>query len=453
MQKYRGIIYVLILLLVFSIVYWIYVYNALHQPGTPVEQDIFSFEEPRIRVRIINSLSSIHINFNDKWHITTGDRKTATDAEKGSRLTVETEKSQLILRGGAHAAIVQSDSIKMSSSTRFGELEIEGVPFGIGWWWGGRENRKYSGDISFYPLADGNIEVVIDVLLEDYLCGVVPYEMGADSPIAALQAQAVAARSEAVMALRSAVYSGPHYDLTSDVECQVFAGNNKRTKKSDTAVKMTQGIVLFANEKPMHAYYSSNCGGHSEKIENVWPDRKRPLPYQNGYFDSKNIYPVDLSSEKLISRWLASRPDVYCNPDFNPQLPEWSAKNFRWSQSFSTAALTRLIARNKDIGNLIEIKPLNRGVSGRISHVQFIGTKDTLDVQSELAIRQIWQPPLRSACFTANKKDGYFILNGAGWGHGVGMCQSGAISQANQGISFEDILMQYYRGAHLKQVY
>lgn len=121
--------------------------------------------------------------------------------------------------------------------------------------------------------------------IEDYLKGVVPYEIGSDSPIEALKAQAVAARTEAIVALRSELYSGEHYDLTSDVECQIFSGDHKRTVQSDLAVELTRGLILTEHGKPINAYYSSNCGGHSETIKNVWPDRPEAESYSTSQSD------------------------------------------------------------------------------------------------------------------------------------------------------------------------
>ncbi|MCA9734895.1 hypothetical protein KC799_22365, partial [candidate division KSB1 bacterium] len=185
----------------------------------------------------------------------------------------------------------------------------------------------------------------------------------------------------------------------------------------------------------------------------VWPDRPRPLTYQQGNFDSETIFPIDLSSEKLIYRWLMSSPDVYCNPEYYKDLPTWSRDNFRWRKEFTGAALSRLIAKHKDIGMLQEIKVLKRGVSGRISSIRFVGSTNHLDVNTELAIRQIWQPPLQSSCFFVEEQGGLFTLVGAGWGHGVGMCQTGAVSQAHKGITYKKILAHYYRDSQLKFLY
>ena len=112
-----------------------------------------------------------------------------------------------------------------------------------------------------------------------------------------------------------------------------------------------------------------------------------------------------------------------------------------------------MIAGKKELGNLVNIEALERGSSGRIYLARFIFEKDSFEVIGELSIRQLFHPPLRSSCFVIDKRDDLFILNGAGWGHGVGMCQSGAIAQANQGANFEMILKHYYKEAELITIY
>lgn len=115
-----------------------------------------------------------------------------------------------------------ADSLLLTCSVSKGALLIQDVPYGVGWWWEGKEDRVYEGELLLFPAEGEHVDAVIRLPLEDYLLGVIPYEIGGDSPQEALKAQAVAARSEAIMALRSGMYCGPHHDLTADVECQVF---------------------------------------------------------------------------------------------------------------------------------------------------------------------------------------------------------------------------------------
>ena len=193
--------------------------------------------------------------------------------------TIENNKIKIADLNGE--SYISDDKFVLQSSSENATLTIKNVPFGVGWWWEGKEDRTYEGELNIYKTNENKFEVVVHLPLEQYLKGVVPYEIGTDSPLEALKAQAVAARSEAIIALNSKLYSGEHYDLTSDVECQVFSGNRRRTEKSDLAVDETKSLILSENGKPINAYYASNCGGHSELIINVWGDRPTPAILQH----------------------------------------------------------------------------------------------------------------------------------------------------------------------------
>ena len=453
MNGHRGIIFVLLLIILISIIYWAVVYNILHQPEIPVERDIFALKEPRVHVRLIHTVDSLNLELRADWHLAAGAAQPKMDLPRGSQLSIVALKNNLLITSNKFSGDWMADTLFLSGTEHGAELAIANVPFGIGWSWAGKEKRIYSGQLRITTTTQGHLHGVDNLPLEEYLRGVVPYEIGKDAPFAALQAQAIAARSEAVMALREKVYRGPGYDLTADVMCQVFGGTGRRTALVDSAIASTSGVVLYSGDRPIHAYYSANCGGHSEKIANVWPERDRPAPYLSGHFDTRQRIPIKLTGEKKIARWLASDPDVYCNPSHYPKLSTGSGKHFRWQQKITRAALSELVAQKKQIGRISEIKILKRGVSGRVIELAFIGEDDSLVVRSELAIRQIWQPPLRSACFVVHEQDGIFTLDGAGWGHGVGMCQTGAITQASLGISYKQILQHYYRGSQLRMLY
>jgi SpoIID/LytB domain protein len=277
--------------------------------------------------------------------------------------------------------------------------------------------------------------------------------MGNDSPIEALKAQAVAARSEAVIALTSKLYSGPHHDLTSDVECQVFSGNHKRTSVTNLAVSETNSLILIEENQPINAYYASNCGGHSELISNVWPERPDPESYQQAGKDAKQRVDLNLFEEEDVRQWIFSKPDVFCNPERGIDLPPWSQINFRWKKVFTKNGISAMISGDNQWGDLIDIKVIKRGQSGRIKVAMFVFEKDSLRVEGELNIRQLWNPSLRSSCFIVDRDGEMFILHGAGWGHGVGMCQSGAIAQAKYGATFRQILKHYYQEANIISLY
>ena len=427
-------------------------FQSCFNKSNSIKSEIFYSEKPEVRVRIINTMDTLQIRFLNKWRGIFDESK-SKDFYEDDVVLFSISNGLIKVSQGNSADDILCDSSKITSLEDAGEIEIKNVPYGIGWWWAGQEDRTYEGIISVYVSDQGKPEVVITLPLEDYLCGVVPYEIGGDSPFEALKAQAVAARSEAIMALTSDLYSGKHHDLTSDVECQVFSGNNKRTDRSDLAVYETAGLILANNGQPINAYYASNCGGHSELIANVWPDRPAPKTYLQAGIDGENRSHIDLSTEDKVDKWIFSKPDVFCNPNTGIQLPNWSQKNFRWQKKFNRDALTKLISGDEEMGQLLDIKPLRRGVSGRMIHARFVFENDSIDVTGELAIRQMWQPALRSACFVVDQNGDEMILNGAGWGHGVGMCQSGAVAQAINGTDFKSILTHYYQKSEIKSIY
>jgi SpoIID/LytB domain protein len=424
--------------------------------GKSYSQNVFvSSSNPKeltVRVRIINTLDTLKIIFNNDWKL--------KSKEKDEKIFNNSQEAVFLIINDKLEIINENDRIdcdnnfcELKSLIAEGTIKIKNVPYGVGWWWESKEDRIYEGDVSIYINEKMKLEVVISLPLEQYLKGVVPYEIGSDSPLEALKAQAVAARSEAVIALLSKLYGGTRYDLTSDVECQVFSGNIKRTSNSDRAVDETQNLILAEKGKPINAYYASNCGGHSELIKNVWGDRPAAESYKVSNYDSDENNPKDLSKEENLRAWVFSNPPSYCNPNVNIELPNWTQNNFRWKREFGTEELSNINLSEKNLGKLVNLNILKRGTSGRAYHAKFIFEKDSLEINGELKIRQMFNPPLRSSCFVADIIKNGLVLYGAGWGHGVGMCQSGAITMARNGNSFKEILKHYYRKADLQTAY
>jgi SpoIID/LytB domain protein len=408
--------------------------------------------EPEVKVRIINTLEILETSFKKKWDVTDGNRFNTSFRDNDSvKFHIQNGKIQFQIDN--REVNTESDKLILTCDGDLGTLKINDVPYGKGWWWEGKEDRIYEGEISLFVSETQKFEVIVKLPLELYLAGVVPYEMGNDSPIEALKAQAVAARSEAVIALTSKLYSGPHHDLTSDVECQVFSGNHKRTSVTNLAVSETNSLILIEENQPINAYYASNCGGHSELISNVWPERPDPESYQQAGKDAKQRVDLNLFEEEDVRQWIFSKPDVFCNPERGIDLPPWSQINFRWKKVFTKNGISAMISGDNQWGDLIDIKVIKRGQSGRIKVAMFVFEKDSLRVEGELNIRQLWNPSLRSSCFIVDRDGEMFILHGAGWGHGVGMCQSGAIAQAKYGATFRQILKHYYQEANIISLY
>lgn len=414
-------------------------------------QQLFK-DEPVVRVRVMNSTGIIKINFYDEWCLRSNEFQ-KTFSQENDEVIFEIKNGNILINDLKGETILSEKYFLLSGNKKDASLKIEDVPYGVGWWWEGKEDKIYEGELSFFITAEEIFEVVIALPLEQYLKGVVPYEIGGDAPLEVIKAQAVAARSEALTALQSKVYSGEHYDLTSDVECQVYGGNERRTEISDRAVFETRGLVLSENNIPISAYYASNCGGHSELLQNVWFDRHIWDSYSLSDFDWIESHLIDLSNDENIQEWILSSPQSYCNPDIFTDLPNWSKNNFRWQREFLTNEISIMTSGGIDKGKLLEIKSLNRGSSGRIYKAELLFEKDTLVVSGELSIRQMFTPPLRSSAFIVDKTEERFLIRGAGWGHGVGMCQSGAVTMANLGKTFDFILKHYYKKSDLLKIY
>jgi SpoIID/LytB domain protein len=375
---------------------------------------------------------------------------------KDDSLSIFMKNDSIIVNNFNANSIHNYHILSLKSEDPAGILKIKKVPYGIGWWWEGIEDRIYEGEIEISINENKKFDVIVTLPLEQYLCGVIPYEIGNDAPLEALKSQVIAARSETVVALITGKYKGSNFDLCADVECQVFAGNNKRTIQTDKAVEETRGLCLFYDDEVIGAYYASNCGGMSEDVENVWPDRSGAVPYWSSHFDSEEKLNYD--PENNPDEWIKSNPDVFCNSYFHPELPEWSKKNFRWQVEMTNDELSSNLNEIKEIGTLKEIKIIERGNSGRIIKARFLGSEDSLELNSELEIRKIKKPPFRSSCFIFDKtfaSDSSIIykFNGAGWGHGVGMCQSGAVARAFSSQTYEQILNHYFPETEIKSVY
>ena len=421
----------------------------------PTYSQIFS-EEPVIKVRIIYTLDSLNLNLNDNWTLLSGMLPEDKKFNKNDSLLFFIKNDSIIVNNFNTKSIRSYNNFFLMSDKPAGTLKIKNVPYGIGWWWAGIEDRVYEGEIEISINENKKFDVIVTLPLEKYLCGVVPYEIGNDAPLEALKSQVIAARSETVNALISGKYRGNNFDLCADVECQVFAGNNKRTPETDKAVEETKGLCLFYGDEVIGAYYASNCGGISEAVENVWPERSGPVPYWSSHFDTNEKLNYDPKNKP--EEWINSNPDVFCNPNLHPELPEWSKKNFRWHVEMNNDELSHNLNEIKSIGELQGIKIIERGNSGRIIKARFLGSEDSLELNSELEIRKIKKPPFRSSCFIFDKtfaSDSSIIykFNGAGWGHGVGMCQSGAVGRAFSGQTFEQILNHYFPNTEVKSVY
>ncbi|MBN1481899.1 SpoIID/LytB domain-containing protein [candidate division KSB1 bacterium] len=365
----------------------------------------------------------------------------------------------LISPKGEHLTV--KDAVRLSDAP----FTIHNVKVGEGYHWSRQEERTYHGELEIRINKDGNL-VAINVLpLEQYLLGVLPGEMSATFPLEALKAQAIAARTYFLHNF-DRVHQDDPFDVCADVHCQVYIGATESEDKIIKAVRETRGLVLMHNDMLCSTPFSAMCGGHTEDSGNVWSSET--IPYLRGSFDIENPERIeskfDLSQEDNARKWIESLPEVFCNikKSDSPPYANYATKYFRWEMSFTRQELQANIESytGQKFGDLIDMRAKSRGVSGRIIELEIVGSANRLTIGKELRIRKALSPTtLYSACIVFDKigtKNGLptaFLIKGAGWGHGVGMCQIGAAIRAEKGFDANEILSFYYKGTRIKQLY
>jgi len=332
-------------------------------------------------------------------------------------------------------------------------ITIFDVPFGNGFWdSGNREDRSFLSPIEVIIDKKGMLAVINEVKLEEYIKGVLPVEIRLKAPDETMKAQAVSARTESLAKLGIHHVYDP-YDFCASQHCQEFGGLARRTRRTDAAVNNTRGQVLMRDGSLVDAVYSANCGGHTENNENVWssrPDKSlRGVPdlHRNpGAYDS----PIPASQ---LNDWLNGFPFAYCADS------RASARHhFRWKVRYSAGEIDSLVSKHRNLGSIRDIKVLQRGISGRAMRIKIVGSRDIAIINKELQIRRVLGG-LKSSMFIVDiKRDSSgsptsFEFIGGGWGHGVGMCQSGAEGMAYQGFRYREILSHYYSGGEIRQLY
>ena len=320
---------------------------------------------------------------------------------------------------------------------------------------GGKETRKYWGKLYVTVDNAGQLAVVNAVPEDKLLAGLVPAEMSASSPPEALKAQAVAARNELLAKIGTRHLTDP-YRLCATQHCQVYAGAGREDARATAAVRATRGELLVHDDSGglVDAVYSASCGGHGEHNENVWGGAADPS--LRGHLDGDAALRARLPrfasiGETELRAWLAMGP----SPD-GPWCarPKEAQVNFRWQKAIDVAALEA----RAGVGRLRELTVVERGVSGRATRMKLVGDGGAKEVRGELEIRRALGN-LKSAMFVldvARDAGGHVTslsATGGGHGHGVGMCQVGAVGMAAAGHRYDEILRQYYSGAHLRKLY
>ena len=369
------------------------------------------------------------------------------------------------------------------------------VTIGLNYHWERQETQVFSGTLKL--VVDEEKIVAINILpVEEYLTSVISSEMNANSSLELLKAHAVVSRSwlfaqiekrKALSGKDEGFFSFTKtkeeyirwydredhtiFDVCADDHCQRYQGITKATNATVAeAVKATRGRLLMYDKKICDARYSKCCGGATEEFENCWENTH--YPYLSSIRDTdkeENLPLPDLTKEEEAERWIRKAPKSFCDTHDKKILSQIlnnydqeTTDFYRWKVRYTQTELAELIRTNtkSDYGDIIDLIPVQRGPSGRICKLKIVGTLKTFTIGKEMEIRRVLSAShLFSSAFVVDKgevKEGIpqnFILSGAGWGHGVGLCQIGAAVMGEKGYSYEEILLHYYKGAEIRKFY
>ncbi|MCB2198325.1 SpoIID/LytB domain-containing protein [bacterium] len=341
-------------------------------------------------------------------------------------------------------------------SSRF---ELAEIRIGIDFHWDHTETLPFRGQLDL--VADGEgVTAVNDLELDEYLASVLGSEMRSDWPVEALAAQAVAARST-VLATRGRHHYGEAFDLCHDDHCQCYQGASRESETSRAALEKVRGQLLVKDGRVADARYAKSCGGIADHYHVAWDeeDISYMQPVFCGPLDGEQQPTISLMKkdpEKLIHELLDHPPGwAACNPaaEVYPPSCKEMEELYRWNRRIDPNQLQSLVERRtgRKLGTVKQLLPLERGVSGRIRYLRVVGVDGEVVVGKELAIRRLLSDShLPSSAFRATfDEDGTLLLEGIGWGHGVGLCQLGAAALAARGWNAERLLMHYYPSASI----
>lgn len=330
---------------------------------------------------------------------------------------------------------------------------VEDVPHDIGTRYEGYETRRYAGSLLFTADRDGHLALVNEATLERLLYGIVPAEIYTSAPSDALRAQAVAARSEILRDLGARHLADP-YMTCSDQRCQVYGGLDYEDAATTRAVDDTRGAVVTEGDRIIRAYYSANNGGFAGSNATTWGDPQ--MAYLSPHLDAptpEGEFADGLQTEDEIRRFIDDPPDVYSN------ITSFGAsRSFRWTETLTGSELDAAVNARADVGLVADFEVVERDISGRATRLRIVGSRGDQVIERELNIRRLFGG-LRSALFYfAIDRDSSGAISsvtftGGGFGHGVGLCQNGAIGAAERGLDWQEILANYYPGTSVRQIY
>jgi stage II sporulation protein D len=440
--------------------------------------------EPIISVGLIENAKEVRGDFNGYFEL-------STSIKLQGSFRITNKDGRLVLYDNEDVEVLRSEELYCRSLNN-ATFTLSDVIIGINFHWERKEKQTFEGDLRIRLNAYGALSVINKIDVELYLKSVVSSEMSAEAPIELLKAHAITSRSWLVAMLeRQEIFKNvsiqaqhpletvdeiirwydredhAFFDVCADDHCQRYQGITKIISDSvKEAIEATRGIFLVACNDVCDARFSKACGGRTELFENCWEET--PIPYLQSVSDSSMNYPLILN-EVDAERWITSSPDVYCNTtDGNmlqhvlPSFDQETTDFFRWKIEYSREQLEEILHTKSEIdfGTVMDIVPLKRGPSGRIVKLKIVGSNRTMIVGKELEIRRwLSMSHLYSSAFIvkierdANGLPMKFVFHGAGWGHGVGLCQIGAAVMASKGFTAEEIVKHYFKGSELKKLY
>jgi SpoIID/LytB domain protein len=462
--------------------------NFLYLNGTNLHHSL-SIERniPVINVGVLTR-TEIHFVLNGRFHsaeIEGTISGTCVAHLSGNIIVIECDG---VLLGGQREILLQPMDVSSS-------FVLKGVTIGVQFHWERREDQRFVGGLKL--VRDNDKVAAINVVdIENYLTSVISSEMSAECSLDLLKAHTITARSWLLAQLDKSrsLKSGGHayqttfeseterirwydredhalYDVCADDHCQRYQGVTKAyTQRVKQAVDDTCGDVLCHHGVICDARFSKACGGVMELFENTWEPVSHP--YLASVVDTESertSFSIEFRDEANAERWIRSSPEAFCNTQdaallkkILPSFDQETADFFRWRVEYSQEEIADIIHRKSgvDFGAIVDLKPVERGASARLIKLRIVGTKRTMVIGKELEIRRTLAPShLYSSaivCETVGEMNGIpsrFILHGAGWGHGVGLCQVGAAVMGERGYAYETILAHYFPHTEITRLY
>ncbi|MBN2798334.1 MAG: SpoIID/LytB domain-containing protein [Deltaproteobacteria bacterium] len=442
--------------------------------------------EPTLQVGLIPSARRAEFILQSLYRVR-GERRALP---AGTRLLAEAEGGRVLLKKWDGTPLFSGATLELRPADE-GRFHLLRMTVGIAFHWEHQEDLSFSGGIRLLALGDDLLALVNTVPLETYLASVISSEMSAENSLALLKAHAVISRSWllAQLAQRDAAPAPPapteaegvtrrikwydredheRFDVCADDHCQRYQGVGRvANPRALQAVRETRGQVLVSGGAVCDARFSKSCGGVTARFSTAWDDAERP--YLQSFPDRDGDDAVDLREESAAATFIEGNPHAWCNTDdapllarILPALDRGTRDFWRWEATVTPAQVRGwvLAKTGVELGAVRALRPLQRDPSGRLVLLAIEGEAHTLEVGKELEIRKLLSDThLYSSAFTVHPEGGTpeapasFRLVGAGWGHGVGLCQIGAAVMAESGRGFEEILSHYYRGAALEGWY